>query len=183
MDTRLSDASRSLRALIESVGQIVHQHAPLILLGFSALYVAGTAGRASQKLLWHDELFTLHVSRLPLSNLWAALATPSDQTPPLFHLVTRAFMWLLGDGLIAIRLPAILGFLLAMLCLYAFVARRYGPLYGLLAAVVPVATNAYYTRTKRGPTAWCWGSPESRWSPGSGLPKEAGASGGWSFCV
>ena len=88
--------------------------------GFRHSTSQGRLARASQKLLWHDEFFTLHVSRLPLSNLWAAFATPSDQTPPLFHLVTRAFTWLLGDRLIAIRLPAMLGFLLAMLCLYQF---------------------------------------------------------------
>jgi hypothetical protein len=143
MATQLPDVSRRFRALIESAGRVVHQRAAVILVAFSALYIAGTVGRASQKLLWHDELFTLHVSRLPLSSLWLALATPSDATPPLFHLVTRAFLSLPGDGLVTIRLSAILGFLLAMFCVYAFVARRYGPLYGLLAAVVPVATNAY----------------------------------------
>ena len=121
----------------------LERHALAVLAAVAVVYLAGTFGRASQKLLWHDELFTLHMSRLPVTDLWPAIATPSDATPPLFHLFTRASMALAGSGLITTRLPAIVGYLVAMLCLYAFVARRCGRVYGVIAAVMPLATQTY----------------------------------------
>jgi hypothetical protein len=128
----------------ELAARTAERFAPLLLVAVSALYLVGTCGRASQKLFWHDELFTLYISRLPhLRDVVAALVAGSDGTPPLFYAVTRASVALFGDGLIGLRLPSILGFLAAMLCLNLFVARRYGRVYGLLASMLLVSTNAY----------------------------------------
>ena len=128
---------------LEPLVRFLERRAALIVAGFSCLYFAGTSGRASQKLLWHDELFTLYLARLPtLADVWAAIATPVDGTPPLFHALTRASVGIFGEGLVALRLPSILAFLLGCVCLYRFVRRRYGPLYGLVAFVLPIATNA-----------------------------------------
>src|SRR4029077_19684334 len=48
-----------------------------------------------------------------------------------------------GEHPWALRLPAILGFLLMMLCIYRFVAKRTSPVYGLVAMVMPLVTAAH----------------------------------------
>jgi hypothetical protein len=133
-----------LPAALPNFIALLEQHAPWLLGGFCVVYLVGTCGRASRKLLWHDELFTLYITRLPhLSDVWRAIATGAEASPPLFFAATRASVALFGDGLISVRLPAILGFLIATLAVYAFVRRRYGALYGMAACVVPAATHAY----------------------------------------
>jgi hypothetical protein len=130
--------------LCEKAARFIDRRALAIVVGFSCLYLAGTCGRASQKLFWHDELFTLYMARLPsMSHVWAAIATPADGTPPAFHAITRASIALFGDGAIGLRLPSIVGFLVACVSLYVFVRRRSGPVYGLIAFLLPMATNAY----------------------------------------
>jgi hypothetical protein len=115
------------------------------ILGFFCLtFLLGTCGRASQKLFWHDELFTLYMTRLPgLGDVWRAIADGAEASPPLFAAITRASIGLLGEGLITVRLPAIAGFLIASLAAYVFVTRRCGPIYGLVACFLPTATHAY----------------------------------------
>jgi hypothetical protein len=130
--------------LAQRVTNVVEHLAPLALGGVAVLYVVGTAGRASQKLLWHDELFTLYLTRLPsVHDVFVTLAAGTDGVPPLFHLFTRLVGSWFGYGLVGIRLPSIAGFLVAVICLYAFVSKRCGPLYGLVASVIPIASDAY----------------------------------------
>lgn len=116
-----------------------------VLLGLGLVALATvTLILAHRKPLWNDELFTLYISRLPsVSGMWDILATGVEQTPLTFYLLTRGSLEALGDGPVAIRLPELLGFLLASVCVYLFVERRASPLYGLVAALLPVATIAY----------------------------------------
>jgi len=108
------------------------------------VYLVATCGRASQKLFWHDELFTVYLTRLPnLSDVWRAIEQGAEAAPPLFSVLTRASIGLFGEGLISGRLPGIMGFLVASLAVYSFVKRRYGALYGLVASLLPSATHAY----------------------------------------
>jgi hypothetical protein len=116
---------------------------PLLAVLLVAL-AAVTLMLAHRKPLWNDELFTYYISRLPgIDDMWSELATGVEQTPLSFYVATRASMDALGDGGIAMRLPQLLGFLLMTVCVFLFVERRSSPLYGLLAAIFPVATIAY----------------------------------------
>lgn len=115
------------------------------LAAISLVYFVGVVARASGKLFWFDELVTLYVSRLPtMAEVWAALSTAADANPPLFHVITRAAHALIGEGPIGTRLPAMMGFWIMGLCLFRFVSRRFGPLYGLLAMLVPFFTEAHW---------------------------------------
>jgi hypothetical protein len=117
---------------------------PWLLGGFSALYFLATCLLALRKPLWYDELFTVHLCRLPnLSALWAALAAGTDLNPPLGYLATRAAQALVGEGPLGVRLPAILGYWVMCLCLYRFVSRSCSPLYGWLALCLPLATVVF----------------------------------------
>ena len=122
-------------------------NAALILVVF--FYLLLTAAQ-STRYLWHDELFTYYIAKAPsLAALWRQL--PLDLNPPLVFLATRASLRVLGDNPYAVRLPAILGFLLGSLCFYKFVSNRLRPSYGILAMLVFWATPFEYFATEARP--------------------------------
>src|SRR6185436_6336222 len=111
---------------------------------FSIVFIGLTSLRALAKPLWYDELFTYYMSRLPgITSMWSAVKDGADLNPPLLYLATRAAHRAFGDGLIATRLPAILGFLTMLLCLFRFVARRCGATYGFAGMLFAALTGAY----------------------------------------
>jgi hypothetical protein len=117
----------------------------VVLFLFSALYWLATCLRASRKLFWFDELFTVYMSRLPdMASVWSALKQGVDLNPPLFYVVTRFSESLFGEGHIATRLPAILGFWIFCLCLFRFVSVRTSVLAGLISMLFPLVTTAYF---------------------------------------
>jgi hypothetical protein len=108
------------------------------------LYLAVTCVLARYRLFWNDELFTVYISRLPtVSDIWAILATGVEQLPPTFHLLTRVVMYLLGEHHLTVRLPSILAFGAMSVCLFVIVSRRTSTAYGLIAALLPLVTQAY----------------------------------------
>lgn len=131
--------------------RLANKHSLLLVGGLSVLYLAATVQLAKTKLIWTDEFFTLYLSRLSLRDLWNALLTGGDQHPPPFYLLHHLFLHVLGEHPWALRLPSILGFLLMMLCIYQFVARRTSVAYGLVAMLMPLATLAHeYAYEARG---------------------------------
>lgn len=105
------------------------------------LSVAGL--RAKSKALWYDELFTFHLSHLPsMAAIWVGQKQVADVNPPLLFVATRASFRLFGDGPVATRLPAMIGFLVMSICLFRFVSRRTNGLYGLVATLFPWITGA-----------------------------------------
>lgn len=129
---------------MSALGAAIDRRARLLLVLLLSVVAAVTLVLAHRKPLWTDELYSYYVSKLPgIDDMWSTLATGVEQTPLSFHLGTRASLEVLGDGNIAMRLPELLGFLLMSVCLFLFVERRTSPLYGLLAAIFPIATIAY----------------------------------------
>lgn len=116
---------------------------PLIWAALVAMLLLGAAGRAADRLLWHDELFTLYASRLSLPDLWRALADGFDLQPPLSYVITKAQVALTGEGLVATRLPSLAGFAVGCLGLALFVKRRVGVAGGTVALLVPAVTAGY----------------------------------------
>ncbi len=115
-----------------------------MLLLFSALYFVGFCLIASKEVVTNDELFTFYIARLPhFHNVWDALATGVEQTPPFFYVVTRADMALLGTTTLALRMPELLGFWLMCVCLFHFVSKRSSALYGFIAMLFPVMTTGF----------------------------------------
>ena len=135
----------------------------IIVIAFlliSALYFADTFLRASLKTFWYDEIVTVLVCRLPnFSETWAAVLHGADFNPPLFYLLTRWSQQLFGEGLIVSRLPAIVGFWVFCACIFIFVRRRLGPVYGCVAALFPIFTlahnYAYEARPHGSVLGWC----------------------------
>lgn len=117
----------------------------LFLVLFSAVYFAATCYRASRKLFWFDEIFTVYLSNLPdLRSLWQALSHGVDFNPPLLYIFTRFSEGLLGHGHLGARFPEICGFWVFCLCLFRFVSFRTDALGGFIAMMVPLITTAYW---------------------------------------
>jgi Dolichyl-phosphate-mannose-protein mannosyltransferase len=108
------------------------------------LFVAGTLGRAQQKLFWHDEIFTAVVAALPRGEVWGALRDGLDLSAPGFHVLTRISQAIFGSGLLGTRMPALIGVFLAAVCAGIFVRRRYGAAAGLCSMLLLLCGDAYF---------------------------------------
>jgi hypothetical protein len=126
----------------------------------STAYFADIFLKASRKCFWFDELFTVYLSRLPsFKDTLMAVAHGADFNPALFYLLMRGARQIFGEGLIATRLPAILGVWLFAVCLSLFVARRAGGTAAFIAGVFPYFTLAKYYSYEARPhgivLGWC----------------------------
>jgi dolichyl-phosphate-mannose-protein mannosyltransferase len=138
------DAKQKNVIRIEATAErLTNKYRFLLVGGACLLYLVPTIELTRRKLIWTDEFFTLFLGRLNASELWTALLTGCDQHPPPFYLMHHLFLRAFGENPFALRLPAILGFLLMMLCLYYFVAKRTSVAYGMVAMLIPLATVAY----------------------------------------
>ena len=91
----------------------------------SIVYFAAVFALSSLKLLWLDELITLHIARLnSIPAIWHALASGADPNPPLMHIAVMLCRRVFGEHAWALRLPAALGFWTAMVGLFLFLKRR-----------------------------------------------------------
>jgi 4-amino-4-deoxy-L-arabinose transferase-like glycosyltransferase len=96
------------------------------------VYVVVVFGLSSIKLLWLDELITLHIAQLgSASAIWQALRQGADPNPPLTHLLVHLCLRLFGAHEFAVRLPAMVGYWIGMLSLYLFLRRRVSPTWAL----------------------------------------------------
>ncbi len=109
----------------------------LLMAVFSTWAWVGSRAR----LLWLDEVLGLSAATAPqLQDVFSALARPVDINPPLYHLLARLSIASFGFSAFAARLPAFLGMLVFLLCLYIFISRRFSPCYGVLGALLVLST-------------------------------------------
>jgi hypothetical protein len=127
------------------LSESLERHKLEVLAVFSTAYFLLTVYRVSRQLFWFDELFTLYISRLPnLKLVWRAQMNGVDFNPPLFWVLTRFSEHILGEGPIAARLPAILGFWVFCLCLFRFISLRLSVLRACVSMLFPIVTGAYW---------------------------------------
>lgn len=138
------NAGRRFRTFAEDLAGELERGQYFYLIIFSIAFLGLTSLRALAKPLWFDELVTYYMSRLPgIGSMWSAVRDGADLNPPLLYLATSAAQRVFGDGLIATRLPAILGFLAMLVCLFFFVGRRCGATYGFAAIFFAALSGAY----------------------------------------
>jgi uncharacterized membrane protein len=139
-----STIAERLEALVLRLSNAVERNPGWVLAGISLIYFAVTGLLAVRRILWYDELSTYHVAILPdFSHVWGVLAGGSDLNPPLYFIITRAFVALFGAAAAVLRLPSMIGFWIMTVCLYLFVARRTSPLFGFVAMCFALVTVAY----------------------------------------
>src|SRR5512135_3068700 len=106
--------------------------------------LAGAIGQARHKPLWHDEIYTLYIAATPsLRALLATCTVPVDFNPPGYFVLAFLARAAFGLGPVAIRLPAILGFGVALLALFAFVHRLGGRTAAVAASAALALSGAY----------------------------------------
>jgi len=139
-----SEFQNSLRCRMVTLLDRLGSRPGWLLALLAGVYFVGFGLIASKAVFSNDELFTLYIGRLPhFRDVWAALATGAEQTPPLFYVLSRADIHGFGTSGLALRLPELLAFALACICLFHVVARRTSAVYGFLAMLFPFMTTAF----------------------------------------
>jgi len=90
---------------------------------------------------WFDEVITVIMCRLPnATEIWKALEHAADSNPPFFYLVTRFTLHLVPDEYLGYRLPALIGFLGTVSCVYMILSERVSRLSALVGATFILCT-------------------------------------------
>jgi hypothetical protein len=109
-----------------------------------ALQFAVAGWAASGKSLWHDEIFTVLLARLPDTGaLIAALGQGVDLHPPLSYWIIAMFDRLPGPEEMRLRLPSMLAYLGFLLTMRATGRLWMGPAGGLLTVSAGCLTGAW----------------------------------------
>ena len=107
-----------------------------------AFYFATSIYISSQRLFWFDELFTIHIARLPdIKTIWTALGHGADSLPPTYYMLVRWFGDLFGNSEVAARLPSAVGLAVGLLLIFDCARRLTDGLHGLIA--LSVATCSF----------------------------------------
>ena len=117
-----------------------------LLLAFFLLLTAILSLLCSHaRLLEQDEFLSFYSDSVATFQqvVLVQLHHPISLDPPTYHLLSHLCMDLLGRNAIALRLPALAGFLLFQLCLFFFVRRLAGSRAGVIAASVPLLTASF----------------------------------------
>src|ERR1039458_2211993 len=116
----------------------------------AVLFVLLTAAMAlawsHAKLMSQDEMYAFQTYSVPtVAQLVQVQRTwPISLDPLLYPLLAHAGMRALGAGAFALRLPALLGFLLMQICLFFFVRKLAGERAGMVAAAFPALTATLF---------------------------------------
>jgi hypothetical protein len=122
----------------------MERHTALSFAMLSLFYLAVVTMLSHIKLLWLDELITLHIAELgSVSSIWRALAHAADPNPPLTHLAVLGSLRLFGNHEFALRLPAIFGYWIGMLSLFLFLRRRLPAIWALAGTILSMANAAF----------------------------------------
>ncbi len=134
----------SIRRVANSAANSIDRRPARAFALLTASYLLVVAALSHSKLLWLDELITLHIAQLgSAAAIWHALAQAVDPNPPLTHLAVLLCLRLFGDGELALRLPAVLGYWIGLLSLFLFLKRRLPPVWALAGTVLSMATAAF----------------------------------------
>lgn len=135
--------SRLLR-LMALVENRVEQRPWQSLAFFSLFYFVVVFSLSSMKLLWLDELITLHLAQLgSLPAIWHALARGADPNPPLTYLLVHASTLVFGPHEFAYRLPAAIGYWIGLIALFAYLRRRLPATWALAGTILSTTMAAF----------------------------------------
>ncbi len=120
--------------------------ARVMVVVFVLLTAALSLTWSHNKLMSQDEMYQFQTdSAGSLAELIHVQRTwPISLDPLLDHALSHGAMKVFGVGVFALRLPALLGFLLMQVCLFFFVRRLAGERAGAVAAAFPALTATLY---------------------------------------
>jgi uncharacterized membrane protein len=124
----------------------------LSLLGLVVVVAMVCLRTASVRPLWYDERFTQYLSRYEhLEQLATNLSLGADLNPPVSYILVRQAVNWFGESAITLRLPSLLGGLVAMFGTFYFVRFRRGSAEAFLAAALMAASEhvtQYFTEAR-----------------------------------
>ena len=97
------------------------------------------------RLMWNDEFLSFYSDSVPTVNdvLRVQMHSPISLDPPTYHLLSHLSMDAVGRNGMALRLPALFGFLLLEVSLFLLVRRLAGYRAGLVAMALPMCTASF----------------------------------------
>src|SRR5271165_7510967 len=117
----------------------------------ATFYLVTSIYISSHRLLWFDEVFTVHMARLPdWKTLLTALSHGTDSLPPLYYMVVGTFDNLFGHSEVAVRLPSTLAMAATLLIIFDCARRLTDGLHGLIALALasgPLAGEGFEARS------------------------------------
>ncbi len=152
----LEGNARVFLGLVEGIAirfeEFLERHSIFFGLTFSALYFGWALLISRHKQLWFDELVTYSVDHVPTwSDAWHALQLGVDANPPLFHLINRLLLAVLGDSNEVQRASSIFGFWAMSWCVYTIVRSDHSAAAAWVAALIPACSGAAYYATEARP--------------------------------
>ena len=139
-----SGSFESRGTLPASSGAFIDVHPFRAFAVLTVFYLVVTAALSSLKLLWMDELITIHIAGLGSPTaIWQALNHGADPNPPLTHLAVLASSRLFGPHSYAFRLPAVVGYWVGMLALFLYVKQRLPATWAILGTVISMGMGGF----------------------------------------
>lgn len=113
---------------------------------FTAFYLVTSLIIAAHRQFWFDELFTIHIARLPtVGALWDSLAHATDSIPPTYYMLVRLFGQMFGPSELAARMPSVLAMTVGLWVTFDCARRLTSGVFGLIAlAVLGCSFLPYY---------------------------------------
>jgi len=141
-------AGRGARAVLGGIGDWltdgVDRRPVRAFAVLTVFYVCVVAVLSSVKLLWLDELITLHIARLgSFGAIWNALAQGADPNPPITHVLVHYSRMAFGDHELAYRLPALAGYWVGLVSLFSYLRRSVPTTWALAGTVLSMAMAAF----------------------------------------
>lgn len=88
------------------------------------------------------------IARLPnLAQITAVCKAGADNQPVLYHYAMSQTVRLFGNDALGLRVPSLIGFSVACICVYVFVSRRSAGVWGLLSVLFLLQTKAWWFAT------------------------------------
>ncbi|HEY4356490.1 MAG TPA: glycosyltransferase family 39 protein [Acidobacteriaceae bacterium] len=111
------------------------------------------------RMMWADEFLSYWGDRLPTAGdvLRVQLHYPISLDPPTYHLLAHWSMQIFGQGALGMRMPALLGVILAQITLFFLVRRMAGPRAAVIAAALPAALGPFWYSAEGRPYGWLLG--------------------------
>ena len=108
-----------------------------LLVVFLAAYLFASLRVGATWPLWMDEVLAVWTARFgSLGEIWHAVSHGGEFSPPGYHILLHGTIALLGNSLLAMRLPSLLAGLGSAAVVFALVRRRFTLPFSALAAVL-----------------------------------------------
>jgi len=145
-EIRLFAPLQRASALVQKTSEFLDGHPGIVLAFLIAAYLAASIPTAVLRPFWLDELMETWVcaQSSAMAVLHTLQTSPATTDPPLHYLLTHFLLAAFGVHEWVPRLPAFIGFLTALVCLYQFTRRRLGVSVAAVAVILLLSSNALY---------------------------------------